>query len=310
MFFLILLFILLCLLITAAFVIFRTTLYTPNRTQNEDHRLFSSAQMDVFREQIFSMIDAFNARPYESVQILSEDGLKLYGKYYHRADGAPLAICFHGYRGTPARDFSGGSKIYLEHGFNLLMVEQRGHKRSEGHRITLGVKERFDCLAWARYAERRFGEKTPLILCGISMGAATVLMASSLDLPKNVCGIIADCPYTSPKEIMLKVARGMGFGPRFIYPFLWLAAKLFAGFDPAAADCCEAVRHTDLPILLIHGEADRFVPCDMSRKIAAAAPDHIELHTFPDAGHGISFLLDPERYRKIVLEFLDRVIES
>ena len=300
----------LCLLILlAAFLIFRLTLYSPNRSQNNDHHLYESSQMIPFRDSVHAMIDELNARPFETVSVTSFDGLKLYGRYYHLADGAPLAICFHGYRGTPSRDFSGGTRIYFDKGFNVLMAEQRGHKRSEGHRITLGVKERRDCLTWVRYAVERFGEDTPAVLCGISMGAATVLMASALELPANVKGIIADCPYTSPKEIMLKVAGGMGFPHGPVQPFIWLAARLFGGFSPTAADSREAVKAARVPILLIHGEEDHFVPCEMSREIAAAAPEKIEFHTFPDAGHGLSYLVDPERYKDICTAFLDKNIQ-
>ena len=298
-----------CLLsLFAAFLVFRLTLYTPNKTQNDDHRLYNSGQMKPFREQVIAMIDRLNALPFETVTTVSFDGLTLYGRYYHQKDGAPLAICFHGYRGTPSRDFSGGAMIYREQGINLLMVEQRGHKRSEGHRITLGVKERQDCLYWAEYAVRRFGTQTPLILCGISMGAATVLMASELALPPNVKGIIADCPYTSPKEIMLKVAAGMGVPRQLAWPLIRLSAGLFGGFSPTAADCRHAVKKAPVPILLLHGEADHFVPCEMSREIAAAAPERIAFHTFPEAGHGLSFLADTPRYRSIVERFLQQIL--
>lgn len=300
-----------CLLIlSAAFLIFRLTLYTPNKTQNNDFQLYKSRQMEPFREQVLVMIRELNARPFETVSVTSFDGLKLYGRYYHQTEGAPLAICFHGYRGTPSRDFSGGTRIYLEKGYNLLMAEQRGHKRSEGHRITLGIKERLDCLSWARYAAERFGGDTPAVLCGISMGAATVLMASALDLPKNIRAVIADCPYTSPKAIILKVASSTGLPGMLIYPIIWLAARLFAGFDPNAADSRDAVKQSPVPILLIHGEEDHLVPCEMSREIAAAAPERIEFHTFPDAGHGLSYLADPERYKAICMAFLDRYISQ
>ncbi len=65
----------------------------------------------------------------------------------------------------------------LREGHNVLMIEERAHLESEGHTITFGIKERYDALDWIRYALQRFGEDTRIILVGISMGAATVLMA-------------------------------------------------------------------------------------------------------------------------------------
>ena len=90
--------------------------------------------------------------------------------------------------------------------------------RARGKYITYGVKERFDCRDWAVYAARRFGDR-PLFLMGISMGAATVLMASGLELPENTRGIVADCGFTTPWEIMAHVAR-RDFSPAGLSPAL------------------------------------------------------------------------------------------
>ena len=282
--------------------------YSPNRTQNDDFSIAHTEQMDPLRETITEMIRTLNEIPFERVSVTSADGLKLLGRYYRGNDGAPVVIGFHGYRGTPSRDFAGGTQLYLSEGFHLLMIEERAHRGSEGHTITFGVKERYDCLTWVDYAARRFGPDTPVFLAGISMGAATVLMASGLPLPKNVKGILADAPFTSPKAIIRKVCGDIHVPPGLAWPFLWLAARLFGSFDPLAADAAEAVKHAKIPILFIHGEDDRFVPCDMGRAIAAANPAMVELHTFPDAGHGLSFLVDRPRYERIVRSFFQRVL--
>ena len=291
------------LILLISYVVYRIAFYSPNSRQNDDLNIMDTPQMAVYHDRSVEMIRIFAARPFERVWITSFDGLKLAGRYYHQHDGAPLDICFHGYRGTPCRDFSGGSAIYFNEGHNLLMIEERAHCASEGHTITFGVNERYDCLAWTKYAVERFGPDVRIILNGISMGAATVLMASALDLPANVKGIVADCPFSAPKAIIRKVCTDMKLPPALAWPFLYIGARLFGRFDPNAADAVEAVQHAKVPILLIHGEADLFVPIEMSRQIAAAAPERITLHTFPDAGHGISFLLDKDRYVRLVQEF-------
>ena len=297
-------------LLGAAYVTYRIVFYSPNKTQNDDFSLPVSDQTEPLLETIKAMIREVNAIPYERVSVTSFDGLRLAGRYYHQRDGAPLAILFHGYRGTPARDFSGGTQLYRDEGFNLLMIEERAHCTSEGHTVTFGVKERQDCLKWIEYAQKRFGEDTPVLLCGISMGAATVLMASGLRLPDCVKGIIADAPFTNPKEIIVKVCRDRKLSPRIVWPLLRLGARIYGGFDPTGADAAEAVKSSPVPILLIHGEDDRFVPCEMGRRIAAANPDRVELHTFPHAGHGLSFLVDRPRYEQIARTFLARVFHS
>ena len=290
--------------------VYRYIFYSPDKTQNDDYTLAEGSHSDQKRRQICAMIDAVRAIPYEKVTIRSHDGLTLCGRYYHQKDGAPLDICFHGYRGTPARDFSGGTQIILREGHNALMIEERAQCTSEGHTITFGVEERFDCLAWVQYALARFGPDTRILLVGISMGAATVLMASELALPAQVVGIIADCPYTSPLAIIRKVSGGMGLPPKLSGLLAIAAARVFGHFDLTAANAAEAVKHAKLPILLIHGEADPFVPCGMSREIRDASPAQIRLHTFPGAGHGLSYLVDPARYEALIRDFSKEALEE
>ena len=257
------------------------------------------------REQSLALIRQMDALPFEPVTILSQDGLRLYGRYYHVRDGAPLQIQMHGYRGDALRDFCGGHKLAREAGLNTLVVDQRAHGKSGGQTICFGVKERYDCLAWAEYAAGRW-PGVPISLAGISMGAATVLMASDLPLPEEVKGVIADCGYSSPRAIIKKVCWDLPRYMRLMYPFLSLSAELFGRFDPDSGSALGAVANTTLPILLIHGEADGFVPCDMSRELAAGCASPVQLEIFPGAGHGGSYLADPQRYGRIVRDFLER----
>lgn len=290
------------------YALYRYIFHAPDRRYSNDFAFTLPDRPDADRERVAALIARLNGRCFERVHITSFDGLRLAGRYYRNRAGAPLAILCHGYHGTPARDFCGGADVCLAAGFNLLMIEQRAHCTSEGRTITFGVNERRDCLDWARYAASRFGPDVKIVLAGISMGASAALMASALPLPENVRGIIADCPFTSPKEIITRVARRRGYPAEALWPLIALSARAFGGFDPTAADAAEAVKHARVPILLLHGEADGFVPCDMGRRIAAANPALIELHTFPNAGHGMSYLADTPRYTALVNEFCNRVL--
>ena len=244
----------------------------------------------------------------EEVNIQSHDGLKLHGRYYAVADNAPVIIVFHGYRSPTIRDCAGGFALGLKMGYNVLAVDQRAHGTSEGRVISFGIRERYDCLKWIEYAKKRFGEDVAIILSGISMGAATVLMSASLNLPKNVRGIMADCPYSSPAAIIRKVCKDVGYPPALAYPFLWLGALIFGGFCLGSCDAVTAVKNTNIPILLIHGQEDHFVPCQMSKDILANCSENAQLHIFHNAGHGLSYILDHVRYEEICLKFLKDVI--
>ncbi len=292
-----------------SYAIYRYGFYSPKGAQNDDHQILIPMSEEQHARSI-ALTDRLGAKPYERVQTLSYDGLKLAGRYYHEKDGAPLAILFHGYRGTPSRDFCGGADICFQMGFNVLLIEQRAHCSSGGHTITFGVKERRDVVTWANYAVERFGTDVKILLVGISMGGGTVLMASELALPANVHGIIADCPFTSPSEMIMEFGQSQGFPMKIAYPLTQLAARLFGGFSLNGADAVTAVKNTKVPIMIIHGEADGLVPCEMSRRIADANPVMIERHTFPGAVHGLSYLVDTDRYTELIHAFCDRIFEE
>ena len=290
---------------------YRTAFYSSAHRKEDHYALPQGEQYEKERQRMLSLIRQMDDIPYESVFISARDGTRLFARYYHVRDGAPLQIQFHGYRGTALRDFCGGNKLARESGHNTLVVDHRAHGKSSGTTITFGIRERWDCLSWAEYANQRFGSNTPIFLSGVSMGAATVLMASELKLPANVIGIIADCPYSSPEAIIRKVCReDMHLPPTLVMPFIRLGARLFGHFDLREASALEAVQHTHIPILLIHGEDDRFVPCDMSREIFGACAGEKNRITFPGAGHGLSYIVDTETYSDAVSCFVSQCLQK
>lgn len=303
-------FLLLILAITTAYICYRISFYAPKRVTDKDVKvqLPEGGLYDTLRVDIQKSVDRMLAREYEPVWITTFDGHKLFARYYHVADNAPLQIQFHGYKSSAVLDFSGGSYLAKMLGQNALVVDQRSHGLSEGTSITFGIKERKDVLCWIDYANKRFGTDTKIVLAGLSMGAATVLMTADLALPENVVGIFADCPYSSPKEIIKKVCRtDMHMPANLLYPFVKLGAKLFAGFDLEETSAASAVAKARIPILIIHGDGDDFVPCDMSRQIQASNPEKVSLVTIPDAGHGLAYMMGPKKYEEAAIAFLERV---
>ncbi len=249
-----------------------------------------------------SLIDSFLLqKPTKEVYIDSFDGLKLYGRIYLRDEKAPFEIAFHGYRSLACRDLSGGAMESIRREHNLLLIDERAHGKSEGSVISFGILERRDVLSWADYIAKNYPE-SKIILMGISMGASSVLMASEYEM-KNVCAVIADSPYSAPCEIIKKVAGDMHLPARLIYPFVRLGARLYGKFDLEESAPYTAVERASVPILIIHGEGDDFVPADMSRKIRENN-EKICLETFPDAPHGLSYVFDRERYVRITNEFI------
>ena len=305
-----LLLLLLLLLLVAAFICCRLAFSVPKQSREALFAMPDTEQYRPYAETARQMITVALVVPYEGASVVSCDGLRLFGKYYAAADpAAPWLILFHGYRSGAERDFCGGLAFGMASGFHVLLVDQRAHGQSDGKYLTFGIKERRDCLAWVNFVVEKAGKSSRIVLYGMSMGAATVLMAAGTPLPDNVVGIVADCGYTSPSAIIQKVIRDLHF-PQFpTYALLRLGGRLFGGFDIEEYSAAEAMEHCCTPVLFIHGEDDRFVPCAMGREnYRRCRSAEKELLTVPNAGHGMSYMADKPAYLRTVTNFLKKVL--
>ena len=300
----IILFSLIVLTLLTTYICYRMAFYSKNKPHKKDEiNLPDNEIFKHFKPLILSDIFAARAMEYQEFYVKSFDGLTLYGKYYESFKDAPIELMFHGYRGDGERDLSTGIRRAKECGRNVLIVDQRGHGKSEGHTISFGINERLDCLAWINKVIEVFGQDTKIILTGISMGAATVMMASNLDLPSNVIGILADCGYDSPKNIIIKYINDLHLPAKIFYPFVKLGALIFGHFNIEKASPIESVKEAKVPIIFIHGEKDTFVPCSMSEKLYKECISRKQLTIIKNAEHGISYLFEPETYVSALKEF-------
>lgn len=291
--------------------VYRMVFGKNGKNQGLDDEIPPGKQYEPYAELIIKNVENAGKIPYQRIFIESRDGITLSAKYYQGEKNAPVILFFHGYRSSALRDGNGILLFAKKHGYHLLLADQRGHGKSDGKTITFGVKERYDCLDWVRYANKRFGKDQELILAGISMGASTVLMASSLGLPENVKGIVADCPYSSPKEILKSVMKQMKFPVNVTYTTVKLAAKIFGGFDVEEYSAVEAMKYCKAPVLLIHGEEDYFVPCEMGKACYdACRSEQKKLVLVEGAAHGMSYCVDAELYEKELNDFLKLVLSD
>ena len=292
------------LILLAALYSYCIAFYSPKKKRCSIDDPLIGSQYEMFSEHIYRISHIMERIPFEAVTIQSFDKCSLFGRYYHVKDGAPIEIMFHGYRSCAFRDCSGAHALSRKMGFNALVVDQRAHGKSGGKTISFGINEGRDCICWINYLNKRFGAATPIILSGLSMGAATVLMATGLELPDNVACVIADSPYSTPSAIIEKVCTDLRYPVTLCRPFLHLGAQLFGNFQLDSLTAKSAVSKSTIPILLLHGEDDRLVPYSMSFEIAASSPSNVYVRTFPNAGHGLSYMVDPLRYERIIYEFL------
>lgn len=241
-------------------------------------------------------------------EILSADGLKLRAMYTPRKNAKGIIICMHGYHSEVDIEFVPEIRFLWNLGYEILLPWQRSHGQSEGRYITYGVKERYDCRKWIQYANSQLGAKEKdIFLCGISMGCATVLMTAGLKLPKNVRGIIADCGFTSPWEIVCHVVRKKYHLPP--YPLMFFVnaiCRIAAGFSLKEASAEEAMKKNKIPVLFIHGDKDRYVPMWMTYRNYQACAAPKELYIVPGAAHALAFSYDREEGRRRIKHFIQK----
>ena len=253
------------------------------------------------------------ARPHEDVYKKSGDGLMLHAIYVpQKQDGQEerIAICFHGYTGQAASDFCGISDYYIRNGYSLLLVDQRAHGKSEGEYIGFGCLDRIDACSWIDWVIEHCGREVKIVLHGISMGGATVLMTGGLELPQQVKGIISDCGFTSPKKVFTHVLHSMYHMPAFpIMQITDIVNRKKAGYGLDECNAAREVRKARGPLLLIHGDADTFVPCSMCDEIEQNCQCRVTKLIVKGAAHAESYYKDMEAYENAMTAFLEGVMK-
>ena len=297
--------VILFLVLLTAWICYRMAFFAvkEKRPSQDEYPIPPGKIYEPYRDTMVQWMKEVRAMAPQTVSITSHDGLKLWGSYYEFAPGAPIELMFHGYRGSAERDLCGGVQRCFALGRSALLVDQRTSGRSDGHVITFGIQEHRDCLRWVDFMVSHFGKDVKIILTGISMGAATVLLAAGNPLPKQVVGVLADCGYTSAKEMICKTIGEMCLPPALLYPFVKLGARLYGRFDLEEVTPLEAVKNCTVPVIFFHGEDDQFVPCEMSRRNFDVCPAPKTLVTIPGAGHGLSYPKDPEAYLHAAASF-------
>ena len=283
-------------ILISSYISFRLTFYVDRRKTFDDNEMPLGDDFSDYKDEILSNMKEAKQMPYKDFYITSFDGLKLHAMYFETVPNGPIEILFHGYRGSAFRDMSSGIKRAKAVGRNALLVEQRTCGKSEGKIITFGIKERHDCVSWINFVINHFGENVEIYIGGVSMGGSTVLLASSMNLPSNVKGILADSSFYSAKEIIKKVVKQLNLPPSLFYPLIKLGAKLYGKFDLEEQTPIDSVKKTNIPIIFYHGEQDAFVPCEMSVKLYMACSSKKKIVIIPKSGHGLCYLVDPLKY--------------
>lgn len=247
------------------------------------------------------------SQEFEPMSLLARDGMQLSG-YYLSAPTMTnkLVILTHGYLGNAKQMGLFGQYYYDELGFNIFMADARGHGKSEGDYYGFGWPDRLDLIDWTEMLVDKLGADTEVVYHGLSMGAATVLMASGEEgLPRQVKAIVADSPYKSVYQLFAYQMNRMFHLPAFpLLDSTSLLTKIRAGYLFKEASALKEVGKTNVPILYVHGNADTFVPVAMAKELYEHTSSDAELYLVDGANHGESFAMQKDEYKNRVQDFL------
>lgn len=234
-----------------------------------------------------------------NVGITGRDGVHLAGHWYPCENAKRIIVAMHGWRSAWNYDFGMIADFWHREGCSILFAEQRGQNNSGGNYITFGHLERYDCLDWANYVSSHYAEDLPIYLAGISMGASTVLMASSLDLPEGVRGVMSDCGFTSAYDIWRHVVSNNLHLPYGLYSYMIEGiCKKRISADPKSITTLSALGKARVPVAFVHGSDDRFVPVGMTYENYKHCATPKEILIIPGADHGQSYYTEREKYEE------------
>ncbi|MBQ6292984.1 MAG: alpha/beta hydrolase [Lachnospiraceae bacterium] len=272
-----------------------------------EKRITRSCEEERFLSARVQSGEILKQKPNEKVSIVSHDGITLVGHWFPVDKPKRILIAVHGWRATWYQTFGLIADDWEKAGCSVLFIEQRATDQSGGDIISFGLVERFDCLDWINWVIDHFGSTLPIYLCGVSMGATTVLMATGQDLPQNVHGVISDCGYTSPHAIWKYTTNNnlhMFYGVRGIIVDMILRQKIQMGSKDYST--LEALKTNRIPVIFIHGSDDTLVPVEMTYENYKACAEEKQLLIVPGADHGMSYFVDKNRYREEINRFWEK----
>jgi len=249
-------------------------------------------------------------RQCEDISVVSEDGLTFRG-YFYKADVETnkAVLLSHGFKSTTYNTYPAIARFYLSQGFDVFMINHRAHEKSDGDFSGFGQFEGKDLLKWLELIVKR-NPNYQIVMHGNSMGAASVMECSALDIPSNVKCVVADCGYTSSeKELEYQMKNMFHVPPHPILDIIAVFCKLVAKFDLDGMSAIESVKKAKAPIMFVHGDNDATVPLSMVQELYEACGSEKKVVVYEGAGHGQSYFKHTEEYQKELVAFTSEYLK-
>lgn len=293
--------------IAGTFYLYRSTMRR-SAINKKNMVKWNPVNWEVYKPMLQKAKERLLSCSHEDVYLSAGDGVRLHGMYFPGEKEDKAVICFHGYAGDGVADYTGMSEYFLDKGYSLLLVDLRAHGKSGGEDIGFGIADREDVLLWVDWMRQRAGDNVRILLHGISMGGTAVLMASGMHLPDQVCGIVSDSAYTSPRDAFSYVLKKKCHVPALpVVGLMDVIHKKRLGYGLDEYNAAREVRRAKVPALLIHGSEDQLVPEEICQELYESYAGKVQKVVIEGAGHAEGYYKDPAAYKKAMDEFVEEV---
>lgn len=291
------------------YILYSVAFAYPKRKRINPYKIPADATYEPLIDKMEAVVKQMDEVAFNEVSIQNSKNKILQGRLYRGEEKAPVVLFFHGYHGTYMWDGYGCYLYCIKHGYNLLMVEQRAHGHNSYNTITFGIRESEDCDRWIEFAKNIFPDND-MILWGVSMGAATVMMASEHYSCEEIKAVIEESGYTTPKAIIQKTLEYMKLSPKMVYPFVKLSAIIFGHTNIDKNSPIKTLADSDIPVLFMHGAEDGFVPPSMCDELHDACKSDKGKIFIPKAKHAVCAMTNYELYEESIENFLQKKAEK
>ena len=245
---------------------------------------------------------------YINVDIKSDDNINLHARLLLKNDKR-FVILIHGFRSISNRLLE-YAKFYDEHDFSVLLVDLRGHGYSDGHYIGMGYKDKYDIEEFIKYLKLNYGDDIEIVIHGFSMGAATTMNVIK-DNDPCIKFAVEDCGFTNSRwELKYKLRHDYHIPATPLYEFAYLFYLIATGNRYQKLQPIKSVKETNIPLLIVHGEKDTFVPVRHAYKLNEVCNSYHEMLIVKDAPHTMSYKFDNKTYEEYLLKFIDKFIKK
>lgn len=241
---------------------------------------------------------------YNNVKINSFDRLVLNGYVKIQYENAPFAIVVHGF-GSNAFGMFRHSELLVNKGYNVLVIDLRGHGGSEGKYCGLSLLDSKDIELWAEWLKLNTQMKEYIAL-GLSLGGMTVLRYASERSDSNLKAVITDSAFA-----LEPIARGI-YSWKVKYPWILVRTvidvllRIKLGICFKDTELGQSLKSIKVPVLIIHGNNDGLIDIEYGKAISDSIVSYHEFHAF-NSNHTEAIIDEYNGYKSILYRFLDKV---